>query len=57
MTIKELRIRLINIDKSLRWLAGELGYSASYLYQVIHSENKKELERVEKILIKYESEE
>jgi len=54
MNIKELRKRLIDVDKSLRWLAANLGYSASYVYQVIATNNTREIKRIDEVLRKEE---
>ena len=50
MKIKNLRIRLIGIEKTLRWLAAELGYSPAYVYQVLDNDNQKEIKRIVEIL-------
>jgi len=53
--LKEIKLKLIEIDKNVVWLASQLGYSRQYLYTCILNENKKELKRVEKIIKKVEN--
>lgn len=50
MTLKEIKIELIGIDKTMTWLAQQLGYSTTYLYLVISEQNQKELDRIAEIL-------
>ncbi len=50
MTLKELRIKLAEKEKTATWLAQQLGYSTSYLYQVIADNIKKEIDRIKNIL-------
>ena len=48
--LKELKIELIKKEVTATWLASELGYSRAYLYRVVADQNKKEIERIKKIL-------
>ena len=50
MNIIELRIELIRKGKTATWLAQQLGYSNTYMYKVVKDQNKKELDRIKKIL-------
>lgn len=50
MNIIELRIELIKKGKTATWLAQQLGYSNAYMYRVVKEQNKKELDRIQKIL-------
>ena len=50
MTLKEIRIELLKMDKSSVWLAQQLGYSTKYMYDCIKKQNEKELSRIKKIL-------
>ena len=50
MSIIELRIELIRKGKTATWLAQQLGYSNTYMYKVVKEQNKKELDRIQKIL-------
>ena len=50
MNIIELRIELIRKGKPATWLAQQLGYSNTYMYKVVKEQNKKELDRIQKIL-------
>lgn len=50
MTLKDIKIKLIGIDKTMTWLAQQLGYSTTYLYLVINEQNQKELDRIDNIL-------
>lgn len=50
MDIIELRVQLIRKGRTATWLAQQLGYSNTYMYKVVKEQNKKELERIKKIL-------
>ena len=50
MTLKELKIELIKQDKTITWLAQQLGYSTTYLYLVINEQKQKELDRINDVL-------
>jgi len=52
MNLKEIRIELIKIEKSITWLASRLGYSTTYLYEVIKSQKSDEIKRIVDILEK-----
>ena len=49
-TVKDLKLELVKAEKTAKWLAGELGYSTSYMYQCIAFKKEKEIKRMEKIL-------
>ena len=50
MTLKEIKIKILKMDKSYVWLAQQLGYSTKYMYDCIKKQNTKEIERIKKIL-------
>ena len=50
MNLKDIKHKLIDLDKTMTWLASQLGYSTKHLYFVIHAQNKIELRRIENIL-------
>ena len=50
MTLTELRIELMKQGKTVTWLAQQLGYSNTYLYKCMNDQNKKEIDRMKKIL-------
>ena len=50
MKLLDLRIALLRKEKSVTWLAQQLGYSTAYLYRVIEVQNKKELDRIKVIM-------
>jgi len=50
VTIKELKIKLIEKDKTAIWLSTQLGYSPAYMYRVIEEKKEKEIERIKTIL-------
>ena len=52
MTLKQLRIALLKQDRTMTWLAQQLGYSQTYLYKVLNDQHPKELARINQILEK-----
>jgi len=50
MKLIDIRIALLRKTKTMTWLAQQLDYSTTYLYQVIEVQNKKELDRIKNIL-------
>ena len=46
----DLKLELVKRRKTARWLAEQLGYSTSYMYQCIAFGKEKEIERMKKIL-------
>jgi hypothetical protein len=50
MEWSELRIELIKINKDIKWLVEQLGYSRTYLYRVFELQHNAEISRIKKIL-------
>ena len=50
MTLTEIKIELIKQGKTARWLAKQLGYTTSYMYDSIAKQKQSEIERIKKIL-------
>lgn len=48
--LKDLKLELVKAEKTAVWLAQELGYSTTYMYDCIKSGKEKEIKRMEKIL-------
>lgn len=50
LTLKELRIKLAEKEKTAVWLAAQLGYSTKRLYQVIQIQRQEDIKKIKEIL-------
>lgn len=52
MTLKEIKIKAISKDLTMKELANKLGVSKEYMYRCIKKDHEKTMEKIKKILEK-----